>query len=185
MQHPIPAHAGAEVQTRYSPRATLVAVGAQVRHWHLFAPIRQHVQIAQKSVKHTPGDKLYDGFIALLAGGAQGLVEINQRVRHDVALQAAFGRSRCAEQSVVQDTLDACTAQNVEQMEAAMDEIYRQRSRGYHHHYDMQCQVLDVDLTGQPCGKKAELARKGYFVGQRNSRGARSDVSWPPSTTRA
>jgi hypothetical protein len=162
--------AEAETKQRYSPRATLVAVGTQVRRWSLFGPIRQHVQIAQKSVKHTPVDKLYDGFIALLAG-AQGLVEINKRVRSDTALQAAFGRSACAEQSVVQDTLDACTAQNVAQMECALDEIYRQRSGGYRHRYSYAFQVLDVDMTGQPCGKKAEFASKGYFAGERNRRG--------------
>jgi hypothetical protein len=159
-----------QVKTHYSPRATLVAVGAQVRRWRLFGSIRQHVQIAQKSVKHTPWDKLYDGFIALLAG-AQGLVEINKRVRSDAALQAAFGRSACAEQSVVQDTLDACTTQNVMQMEAALDEVYRQRSYGYRHRYSYAWQVLDVDMTGQPCGKKAEFASKGYFAGERNRRG--------------
>jgi len=31
--------------------------------------------------------------------------------------------------------------------------------------------VLDVDLTGMPCGKKAEKATKGYFPKQRNRRG--------------
>ena len=78
--------------------------------------MRQRVQMAQKRVTHTPVDKLYDGFIAFLAG-AQGLVEINKRVRSDGALQAAFGRSACAEQSVLQDTLDACTTENVEPLE--------------------------------------------------------------------
>lgn len=170
MPHFTTTQAGAQTTARYSPRATLVAVGAQVRRWRIFVPIRQHVKIAQKSVRHTPWDKLYDGFIALLAG-AQGLVEINKRVRSDAALQRAFGRSACAEQSVVQDTLDACTAENVAQMEGALDEIYRQRSRGYRHRYSDQCQVLDVDMTGQPCGEKAEFASKGYFAGARNRRG--------------
>jgi hypothetical protein len=32
-------------------------------------------------------------------------------------------------------------------------------------------QVLDVDMTGRPCGKKAKLASKGYFAKQRNRRG--------------
>lgn len=170
MPHFTTLQTGEQVKTRYSPRATLVAVGVQVRRWRLFGPIRQRVHIAQKQVKDAPVDKLYDGFIALLAG-AQGMVEINKRVRNDVALQVAFGRKRCAEQSVVQDTLDACTAQNVTQMEAAQDEIYRQRSRGYRHRYSSQWQVLDVDMTGQPCGKKAEFASKGYFAGERNRRG--------------
>src|SRR5690348_738374 len=95
----------------FSSCASLAALGVKLRQLDVFGPIREQVRIAQKTVKHTPTDKLFDGFIAMLAG-AQGLVEINTRVRSDPALQAAFGRSGCAEQSVVQETLDACTAQN-------------------------------------------------------------------------
>jgi hypothetical protein len=107
---------------QFSPRASLAAIGVRLRSLDLFGPIRQQVQIAQKAVKHTPAEKLYDAFIAMVAG-AHGLVEINTRVRSDAALQAAFGRRGCAEQSVVQETLDACTAENVRQMEAAVAEI--------------------------------------------------------------
>jgi hypothetical protein len=69
-------------------------------------------------------DKLYDAFIAILAG-AQGLSEINTRLRTDEALQRAFGRSACAEQSVVQDTLNACTEENVTEMERALQKIFQ------------------------------------------------------------
>ena len=136
----------------------------------MFEPIEQTVQIAQKTIKDSPTDKLYDAFISMLAG-AHGLVEINTRLRADGALQRAFGRSRCAEQSVVQDTLNACTAENVEQMEQAMDTIYRQHSQGYQHDYQADFQVLDVDMSGLPCGPKAAFATKGYFAKQRNRRG--------------
>jgi hypothetical protein len=61
--------------------------------------------------------------------GAHGLVEINTRLRTDAGLQRAFGRSACAEQSVVQETLDACTAANVTQLQQALDEISRQHSQ--------------------------------------------------------
>src|SRR5438270_6679607 len=150
--------------------ATLAALGIKLRELKVFQPIQQSVQIAQKTIKDRPSDKLYDAFISLLAG-AHGLVEINTRLRADVALQRAFGRSRCAEQSVVQDTLNACTAQNVEQMEQAMDLIYRQHSQGYRHDYQADYQVLDVDMSGLPCGPKAAFATKGYFAKQRNRRG--------------
>ena len=40
------------------------------------------VKIAQKGVKYTPFQKLYDCFIGILAG-AQGIVEINDRFVHD------------------------------------------------------------------------------------------------------
>ncbi len=136
----------------------------------LFGPIRTEVQIGQKTVKHTPVDKLYDAFISLLAG-AHGLVEINTRLRTDPALQHAFGRQACAEQSVVQETLDACTQEQVSQMQHALDLIYRQHSRGYRHDYEAGLQLLDVDMSGLPCGPKAAFATKGYFAGQYHRRG--------------
>src|SRR5712691_8846690 len=150
--------------------ASLAAIGVKLRHLGVFDPIRKTVRIAQKTVKHTPIDKVYDAFISLLAG-AQGLVEINTRLRSDPALQAAFGRSRCAEQSVVQETLDACTTENVEQMEQALGTIYRQHSQGFRHDYAREYQILDVDMSGMPCGPKAAFASKGYFAKQRNRRG--------------
>jgi hypothetical protein len=141
-----------------------------LRQLNLFGPVKAQLHIAQKVVKHTPIQKVYDAFIALLAG-AHGLVDINKRLRADPGLQAAFGRPACAEQSVVQETLDACTAANVVQMHQAMDIIYRQHSRGYRHDYTRSLQVLDADMTGMPCGKKAAFATKGYFAKQRNRRG--------------
>src|SRR5438045_1479529 len=51
---------------RFSSRASLAAVGRRLRQLDLFGPIRSTVTIAQK---------LYDAFIAMLAG-AHGLVEI-------------------------------------------------------------------------------------------------------------
>src|SRR5881398_363548 len=155
---------------QFSGCASLAALGVKLRELKLFEPIEQGVQIAQKTIKDSPSDKLYDALISLLAG-AHGLVEINSRLRADAALQRAFGRSRCAEQSVVQDTLNACTAQNVKQMEQAMDMIYRQHSQGYQHDYQADYQVLDVDMSGLPCGPKAAFATKGYFAKQRNRRG--------------
>ncbi len=156
--------------SHFTACASLAAIGVKVQQLDLFGPIRKLVQIAQKTVKYSPSDKLYDGFITILAG-AQGLAEINTRLRSDPALQQAFGRQACAEQSVVQQTLDACTAENVKQMEQALDTIYRQHSQGFGHDYAQQYQLLDVDMSGMPCGKKAAFASKGYFAKQRNRRG--------------
>jgi hypothetical protein len=154
----------------FTGRASLAAIGLKLKELKVFEPIEQGVQIAQKAVKDRPSDKLYDALISILAG-AHGLVEINTRLRADVGLQRAFGRSRCAEQSVVQDTLNACTGENVEQMEQAMESIYRQHSQGYQHDYQASFQILDVDMSGLPCGPKAAFATKGYFAKQRNRRG--------------
>src|SRR5438105_4072041 len=117
---------------QFTSCASLAAIGIKLRELKLFQPIEKTVQIAQKTIKDSPTQKLYDALISILAG-AHGLIEINTRLRADAALQRAFGRSRCAEQSVVQDTLNASTAENVEQMQQAMDRIYRQHSQGYQH----------------------------------------------------
>ena len=122
------------ISVHSSPCASLAAIGAQLQSLDLFGPIRQTVQIAQKTVKYTPADKLYDAFITILAG-AHGLVEVNTRLRADLALQRAFGRSGCAEQSVVQETLDHATAANVTQLEQALTTIYQQHSHAYRHDY--------------------------------------------------
>ena len=145
-------------ERHFTACASLAALGVHVSYLDVFGPIRETVAISQKTVKHAPSDKLYDAFISLLSG-AGGLVEINTRLRSDPVLQAAFGRTACADQSLVQQTLDACTAENVTQMEQAMDVIYRRHSQGSRHDYRASLQVLDVDMSGLPCGKKAAFAR--------------------------
>ena len=151
--------------------ASLAAIGVKLRQLKLFDPIRTQVQIRQKTVKHTPVDKLSDAFISLLAG-AQGLVEINTRLRTDPARPQAFGRKACAEQSVVQETLDACTGENVSQLQHSLDEIYRSHSQGFRHDYQARFQLLDVATPGLPCGRHPPLLPGiGYFAGQYHRRG--------------
>ncbi len=147
----------------YSPRATLCAIGLKLCSLKFFDIIAEHVLVRQKTIKHTPLEKLTDAFVAILAG-AHGLAEINTRVRTDAALQRAFGRSSCAEQSVVQETLDHCTSENVCQMKRAFKALLQKHGRSYNHHYQDRLQLLDVDMTGLPCGRQAEKASKGYFA---------------------
>jgi hypothetical protein len=156
--------------THATPHASLAALGVKLRALDLFAPIRKLVQIPQKTVAHTPSDKLFDCFVGLLAG-AKGIADINRVLRADPVLQAAFGRNACAEQSTIQDTLDACSSFSVAQMERAMDTIFRAHSQAVRHDFARASLVLDVDMTGNPCGKKAACASKGYFAGQKNRRG--------------
>lgn len=155
---------------RATPHASLAALGVTLRQLDLLAPLREEVKIAQKAVKYTPFEKLSDCFIGILAG-AHGIVEINEGLRADPALQAAFGRTACAEQSVIQDTLDACTATNVTQMEQAIERIFRHYSRAAHHDFRLQELLMDADMSGMPCGRKAAFATKGYFAGAKNCRG--------------
>jgi len=155
----------------YSPRVTLAALGLKINSLKLLDPIKYNVVVLQKSIRHTPFQKLADAFIAILAG-AHGLAEINTRVRSDKALQHAFGRKDCADQSVVQETLNACTKLNVQQMQQALDVIFRKHSSACRHNYKERLQLLDVDMTGMPCGPNQEGSRKGYF-GENNIRWGR------------
>jgi len=146
----------------FSPRASLAAIGLRLRRLRLLEAITATVRVPQKTVRHTPAEKLYDAFVAILAG-AHGLSEISTRLRADPTLQRSFGRRTCAEYSLVQDTLDACTAENVEQLRRVVTSPFREHSQAASHDYSAALQVLDLDMTGLPCGSTAELSRKGYF----------------------
>jgi hypothetical protein len=156
--------------TPFCAHSSLAAIGNYLRQIDLLAPIREAVKIAQKTLKYSPFDKLTDAFVLLLTG-AHRMVEINTCLRADPALSQAFGRTGCAEQSVVQDTLDACTEENVLQMQQAVDAIFRQHSRASQHDYQAGWQILDVDLSGRVCGAGAEGATKGYFARPKSRRG--------------
>ncbi len=154
----------------FTPRAGLVALGLRLRVWRVWEIIRDQLQIKQKVHTHQPLDKVLDCFINILAGGA-GLVEINLVVRPDAAVQRAFGRHTCAEQSTISDTLNVCTSENVDQLRGAIQIILRQHSQSYAHDYETAWQVLDIDTTGLPAGRLGEGVTKGYFAGHKSCRG--------------
>ncbi len=157
--------------TLFSPHASLAAIVAQLKARGIFDAVRTGVHIAQKTVKDSPQEKLLDILLTLLSG-AQSLVQINTLLRSDPALQHSAGRERCCEQSVAQQTLDAATAENVEQMQQILTTLFRQHSQAASHSFRHgNWLILDVDLTGMPCGKKAEKSVKGYFHDPRTRRG--------------
>ena len=158
------------VNSQFSPQASLAALVAHLKARGIFEEVRAGVQIAQKTVKDSPQDKVQDILLSLLCG-AQSLVQLNTLVRADPALQQAAGRTRCAEQSVAQETLDAATAENVEQMQEVLTRLLRRHSQVAHHSFRADWLILDVDLTGMPAGKQAEQSKKGYFSQPRNRRG--------------
>ncbi len=154
----------------FTARAGLAALGVRIQRQGIWAVVQQQLHIKQKVRQHRPLDKLLDCFINVLAGGA-GLIEINQLVRPDVALQRAFGRQTCAEQSTISDTLNACTSDNVHQLRTAIQIILQQHGQSYRHAYEAAWQVLDIDTTGLPAGRLGEGVTKGYFAGRKSCRG--------------
>ena len=164
-----------QVHQTFTARATLVAIGIKVQQLGLLQPIFQKVRIAQKTVKFSPAEKLVEALITILAG-AHGLVEANKRVRPDRGLQRAFGRSGCAEQSVIQDTLDACTSENVKQMEEALAVIYRQYSQGYRHPYDSNIRFWILTSPAGRVGRRPPSPPLAISAGNEIAGDVRSDM---------
>lgn len=138
--------------SQYSKHASLVLMAQRFQAMQVWPVVCEEVTIRQKVLRHTPLDKLLDCLITMLMGG-RGLVEINTRLRCDVAVQRAFGRQGCADQSTVSDTLDACTMTHVMQMRRAIQRILQQHSQALHHPAEAW-QVLDVDTLGLPAGRQ-------------------------------
>jgi hypothetical protein len=159
-----------EEPLQVSARGSLVVIGYWFRQQGIWSVIEEGVKIKQKVRKYSPNQKLLDCFVNILAGG-RGLYETNLRIRPDQAVQQAFGREGCAEQSTISDTLDACQVADVAAMHQALTEILRQHGHSYRHDYEQQWQLLDVDMTGMPAGRQGEGVTKGYFAGEKNRRG--------------
>jgi len=92
----------------FTGSVSLAAIGLKLKELKVFEPIEQQVQIARRRSKIGRPDKLYR-CVDQPAGRSPWAGGDQYAPQSHTALQRAFGRSRCAEQSVVQDTLNACT----------------------------------------------------------------------------
>src|SRR5512135_1943118 len=145
-----------------SAHASLCALGAYLRRTGFFAGLEQHVQIHQKVLKYTPLQKLEMFFVGILAG-AKAVSHTATTVRVDPALIAAFGLPGCAEQSVIAQTLNAATEQDVADLQAALSEIYGCYGQARRHSFKRELLVLDVDLSPLPASQRAEGSERGYM----------------------
>lgn len=156
-----------KTQTAFGP---LCVLGHYLTKEQVLKPLSD-VQIAQKSVVHSPQEKLLDALMGILCGCA-ALYEINCRVRPDLPLQRAFGRDRCADQSTISKTFNAFTEQTISQLREAIESIQRCHSALFSHDYfGREMLILEVDLTGLRASRGAEGSTKGYFSGERNTTG--------------
>ncbi len=87
-----------------SAHASLCALAPVIMDKEILEPIHEKVQIPQKEVLYRPTDKLV--FVVLgVASGCEAIFDLNQSLRVDRPLLRAFGYEKCADQSVIQDTL--------------------------------------------------------------------------------
>jgi len=154
-----------------SAYASLCALAPVITDKKILEPIHEEVRIPQKKVFYRPTDKLV--FVVLgVVSGCEAVFDLNQSLRVDRQLLRAFGYEKCADQSVIQDTLNAATGENVQQMEDALKAIWDENNLTVSllekARREGTVTTIDMDLSGMPASKKAEEAKKGYFAGKRN-----------------
>jgi Transposase DDE domain group 1 len=159
--------------TMTTGRASLCALGEYLRRHCFFAPLREHVQIRQKTVRYRPIDKLLDALSGILCG-AKTMAQNNVTIRTDRAVQRAFGRTGCAEQSTIARTLRACTAENVVQLhKVSWYYLKRYGATPRHRFHDTRLWV-DIDLTPMPIGAKAEGSERTWMGRNRSKTGRKT-----------
>ncbi|MHC4792453.1 MAG: transposase [Planctomycetota bacterium] len=158
-------------QTQQSQHASLASLAPVIEAKGIFDPIHLQVQIPQKTVLYRPSDKLVFLTLGMICG-SETVSDINHTLRVDKPLIQAFGYNTCADQSVIQETLSACTEENVVQLEAGIETLFEQHNLSIAYikqaFSEQQVITVDLDLSGQPISKNAEGSSKGYFSGKRN-----------------
>ncbi len=146
----------------------LAVLGYCLTRTDFFAPLRE-VNLNIKTVRHQPEQKLQDLIVSILAN-CSSVKQSDLRIRPDLVLAEAWGRAQFAEQSTLALTLNAFTAQSVNQLRHATEALYRQHGQVLHHDF-AELLMLDTDLTGLPASRQAQGSEKGYFSGAPNTYG--------------
>jgi len=154
-------------------RASLCALGEYLRRHCFFAPLREQVQIPQKTVRYRPADKLLDALGGILCG-AKTIAQNNVTMRTDRAVQRALGRTGCAEQSTIARTLRACTTENVTQLEKVSWYYLKRYGVTPHHRFHDTQLWVDIDLPPMPIGAKAEGSERTWMGRNRSKTGRKT-----------
>jgi hypothetical protein len=157
-----------------SSYAPLCALSALIESRSIFDCIHEMVEIPQKEVDYRPTDKLVFVVVGIMSG-CQVMFDLNRKLRVDRVLLRTFGYQKCADQSVIQRTIDASTRDNVQQLESALKAIWDNHNMTVplleNACKEGRVETIDMDLSGMPASRKAEGSKKGYFAGKRNIHG--------------
>jgi len=159
--------------TMTTSRASLCALGEYLKRQCFFAPLREQVEVPQKTVRYRPVDKLLDGLLGILCG-AKTLSQSNITIRVDPAVQRAFGRTGCAEQSTIARTLQASTAETVAQLSRVSWYYLKRYGQTPHHRFAERLLWVDVDITPMPIGAKAEGSERTWMGRNRSKTGRKT-----------
>ena len=163
----------AKTITMTTNRASLCALGEYLKRHCFFAPLQEQVQIPQKTVRYRPIDKLLDGLLGILCG-AKTISQSNVTIRVDPAVQRAFGRTGCAEQSTIARTLQASTAETVAQLSRVSWYYLKRYGQTPHHRFAERLLWVDVDITPLPIGATAEGSERTWMGRNRSKTGRKA-----------
>ena len=163
-------------------RASLCALGEYLRRHCFFAPLWEQVQVPQKTVRYRPIEKVLDGLLGILCG-AKTISQSNITIRVDPAVQRAFGRTGCAEQSAIARTLQARTAETVDQFSRVSWYYLKRSGQTPHHRFAERRLWVDVDITPLPIGAQADGSERTW-MGRNRSKTGRKVLRWTASDYR-
>jgi hypothetical protein len=108
--------------------------------------------------------------VGILAG-ASTVKETETTVGTDPAVQRAFGLPACPDQSTLQDTLDAATEENVQELRGVAEELFLRHSPATRRLREGSLLTVDIDLTPLPASARAEGSERGYMGRERSKTG--------------
>src|SRR5206468_10476918 len=129
--------------------------------------------VPQNMVRYRPIDKVLDALVGILCG-AKTIAQSNVTIRTDPAVQRAFGRTGCADQSTIARTLRACTPENVAQLERVSWYDLKRYGATPHHRFHERQLWVDVDSTPMPIGAKAEGSERTWRGRNRSKTGRKT-----------
>ena len=93
--------------------------------------------------------------------------ETESTVGTNVAVQEAFGLPACPDQSTLQDTLDAATAESVLGLRGVTEALFLHYSPAVRRLEEGKSLTVDIDLTPLPASARAEGSERGYMGRER------------------
>ena len=155
--------------TCYAP---LCIVGYVLREQGILDSLLNLDVISQKKRDHTPGEKLMDAFLLIMAG-YPSLYLLNQHLRPDRVLAQAWGRHQLAEQSNISRVLDRFDEAALVALRAISWNFWSAHSRLPSHDWRKKL-IVDLDLTPLLASPRAQASTKGYL-----GKKMLPVVSWP------
>jgi hypothetical protein len=153
----------------------LAALGYALRRATVLEPLNK-VTLPIKTIDHSPGDKLIEALVLILAGG-RATSQVDLLLRPNRGLAHAWGQSQFAQQSTLADTLDAFDEASLDSLRSAFETMLCDWSSAVGHDFRTGCLFIDDDLTGLPAARRAEGSTKGYFAGEKTELGGKWHAS--------